>query len=108
MGIACPIVPGIMPITTYNGFNRMTTMCKTFVPESVRTNLEAVREDDEKVKAFGVQLAVSMCAELIASPLVDSVHIYTMNNEENIREIVRQLSPLLPAVHNKWLPLAAQ
>lgn len=30
-GITAPIIPGIMPIMTYNGFKRMTGFCKTKV-----------------------------------------------------------------------------
>jgi hypothetical protein len=29
IGITVPIIPGIMPIMTYGGFNRMTGFCKT-------------------------------------------------------------------------------
>ena len=35
MGIAVPIIPGIMPIQSYAGFKRMTAFCKTFVPEEI-------------------------------------------------------------------------
>lgn len=41
-GITCPIVPGIMPINTYGGFNRMTGFCKTKVPQAMREGLDAV------------------------------------------------------------------
>lgn len=41
-GITCPIVPGIMPIQSYVGFNRMTTLCKTFVPQEIKVRNVAV------------------------------------------------------------------
>lgn len=31
IGIKCPILPGIMPIQSYNGFKKMTGFCKTQV-----------------------------------------------------------------------------
>jgi methylenetetrahydrofolate reductase (NADPH) len=31
IGITVPIIPGIMPLTTYGGFKRMTGFCKTYV-----------------------------------------------------------------------------
>jgi 5,10-methylenetetrahydrofolate reductase len=30
-----PIFPGIMPIYTYKGFVKMTTMCKTSIPQNL-------------------------------------------------------------------------
>lgn len=32
LGITVPIIPGIMPIQSYGGFNRMTDFCRTKVP----------------------------------------------------------------------------
>ncbi len=46
-GIVCPIIPGIMPIQSFNGFRRITNLAKIFVPASVQEALEPikVRED---------------------------------------------------------------
>jgi methylenetetrahydrofolate reductase (NADPH) len=103
IGISCPIVPGIMPITTYNGFMRMTDMCKTFVPDSIREQVERVKEDDTKVRELGIEIATDMCKQLIESGKIYSVHLYTMNNEDNIREIVRRLADHLPEAHKQWM-----
>merc|ERR1719191_2065200 len=35
MGVTIPILPGIMPIQSYAGFNKMTTLCKTKVPPHI-------------------------------------------------------------------------
>jgi methylenetetrahydrofolate reductase (NADPH) len=102
MGIDCPIIPGIMPITTFAGFMRMTTMCKTFVPEGILDALTRVKDDDVKVRNLGITLAVDMCTEIIRSGKAEGIHLYTMNNEDNIREIVRRLSPILPPIHSEW------
>ena len=88
IGITCPIIPGIMPIMTYNGFIRMTTMCKTYVPPALLASLEHIKDDATKVASFGVNLAAKMCTELINSGQVEGVHLYTMNNETNVRHIV--------------------
>ncbi len=42
-GIACPIIPGIMPIQTFGGFKRMTTLCKTFVPPHINETLDPIQ-----------------------------------------------------------------
>jgi methylenetetrahydrofolate reductase (NADPH) len=103
IGITCPIVPGIMPITTYAGFHRMVAMCKTFVPDSIKARIEELKDDDVKVRELGIEVASDMCRELFKSGQVDSVHLYTMNNEENIRAIVQRLADNLPAPHKEWM-----
>ena len=36
MGITVPVVPGIMLLQNYSGFVRMTTMCKSRVPQKIK------------------------------------------------------------------------
>jgi 5,10-methylenetetrahydrofolate reductase len=54
-----------MPIMTYGGFKRMTTFCKTDVPPAINDALEAIKDNDEAVKAFGIQLGADMCRQLL-------------------------------------------
>lgn len=42
-GIVCPIIPGIMPIQSYNGFRRITNLAKVLVPASVQEALEPIK-----------------------------------------------------------------
>lgn len=42
-GITIPVLPGIMPIQSYGGFKRMTTLCKTFVPDFILADLEPIK-----------------------------------------------------------------
>lgn len=103
IGITCPIVPGIMPITTYGGFVKMVAMCRTHVPPDVLRKIEEIKDDDVKIKNLGIDIATDMCKQLVDSGKVESVHLYTMNNEDNIREIIRGLSETLPATHTQWM-----
>ncbi len=43
IGIAVPIIPGIMPIQNYPGFTRMTGFCKTKVPQHIVDALEPIK-----------------------------------------------------------------
>jgi len=45
-----------MPIQNYAGFKRMTSFCRTAVPQAILDALEPIQHDDERVKAYGVQL----------------------------------------------------
>ena len=66
VGISAPILPGIMPVMAYGGFKRMTGFCKTAVPAWVNERMEEIKDDDEAVKRFGIELGTQMCKQLLA------------------------------------------
>lgn len=80
-GINCPIVPGLMCINAYGGFVKMTKFCKTRVPADLREKMESLKDDPDKVKAFGVEFGIKMCEDLIEIG-VDVLHFYTLNLEK--------------------------
>lgn len=93
IGITCPILPGIMPIMTYGGFKRMTTFCKTDVPPAVSEALEAIKDNDEAVKAYGIQLGADMCRQLLDAG-VPGLHMYTLNLERSAIGILEAVGVL--------------
>lgn len=92
-GIKIPIVPGIMCVSNYGGFKRMTTTCKTRVTKELLARVEAAKAADEDegkgetFKKFGIQLGTEMSKHLIASK-VDGLHYYTLNSSVATLEIV--------------------
>ncbi|CAI5722244.1 unnamed protein product [Peronospora destructor] len=102
-GITVPIIPGIMPIQNYGGFERMTSFCKTFVPEEVRKALAPIKDNDEAVKDYGVQLGITMSQQLIDAG-VPGLHFYTLNLERSVRRILEGLSSLSSRVPRRELP----
>ncbi|CAO1616975.1 unnamed protein product [Jaminaea pallidilutea] len=94
-GITCPIVPGVMPIQTYGGFERATERFGTLVPQYFRDALSPIKDDDEKVRKVGTQLVGDMCRKMIdpASGLgISGLHIYTMNLERGSRMLLDYLN----------------
>ena len=102
LGVRVPVIPGVMPISSLPSLKRMSSMCRVHVPDAILNDLEAIKEDEEAVREYGVNLAAQMCKDLLKHQ-VAGVHIYTMNNEDNIREIVKQIAPLLPSRYSEWL-----
>merc|ERR1719171_3213668 len=90
MGITVPVLPGIMPIQAYGGFNRMTSLCKTKVPPEIPARLEPVKDNDEKVKDVGVQICIEQCQDLLANG-VPGLHFYTLNLETSVIRIIEGL-----------------
>jgi methylenetetrahydrofolate reductase (NADPH) len=90
-GIKCPIIPGIMPIHGYQGFKRMTALCKTIIPPEIDVALEPMKNDDEAVKEYGVELAIKMCKKLLDNG-VEGLHFYTLNLEKSVIQILEGLN----------------
>jgi methylenetetrahydrofolate reductase (NADPH) len=104
-GITIPIVPGIAPIQTWNGFQRATSLAKTVIPKSFSDALEPYKNDDEKVRAIGVGLVADMCRRILKEDIgIRGLHFYTMNLEKATRMLLEELS-LVPLVETiKPLP----
>ncbi|KAF9525328.1 methylenetetrahydrofolate reductase-domain-containing protein [Crepidotus variabilis] len=104
-GITIPIVPGIAPIQTWNGFQRATSLAKITVPRSFLDVLEPVKNDDEKVRELGTQLVADMCKKILKADIgIRGLHFYTMNLEKGTKMLLEELS-LVPRVETvKPLP----
>ncbi|KAN0053415.1 hypothetical protein ACTA71_009865 [Dictyostelium dimigraforme] len=105
VGIKCPIIPGIMPIQTYAGFVRMTTLSKTKVPQYIMDNLEPIKDNDEEVKKYGVRLCVEMSKRLLTYG-VEGLHFYTLNLERSVRKVLKGLELVTPDQLSPFLPWA--
>jgi methylenetetrahydrofolate reductase (NADPH) len=90
IGIATPIIPGIMPITNYKQIAKFSSMCGATMPEHVLTELDARRDDAEAVAEFGVSYATMQCADLLAHG-APGLHFYTMNRSPATRAILSAL-----------------
>ncbi|KAG8719776.1 hypothetical protein FRC09_010644, partial [Ceratobasidium sp. 395] len=90
-GITVPVIPGVMPLQTYAMFTRMTTLCNATVPEYLQTKLDEIKHDDQLVKEYGVNLAVSMIRGIISDGDVKGVHFGTLNLEKSVRRILDEL-----------------
>lgn len=89
-GITAPILPGMLPFTAYGGFQRMTALCKTFVPQEVRDKLETLKDSDDAVKQFGIDVTTEQCKKILAAGL-RHLHFYTLNNSYSTFEVLKQL-----------------
>lgn len=89
-GITVPILPGIMCISTYGGFKRMTSFCKTRVPDELAAEMEAVKADEAAVKELGFRFGVTMCRNLLAAGC-KGLHFYTLNTSALTVRILTEL-----------------
>merc|ERR1719240_1686825 len=97
------VFPGIMPIQSYPGFRRMTTLCKTFIPKQIDEALELVKDNEAAVKEYGIELAVQMCKELMDGGC-PGLHLYTLNLEKSATAICEKLGLVDDSINHKEYP----
>ena len=90
-GITVPIIPGIMPISTYETFKRRAEWTKCHIPDEWTAALEPVKNDDAAVREVGKGLIAEMCRKILDAGILH-LHFYTMNLAQATRMILEELS----------------
>lgn len=92
-GIDIPIVPGIMPITNFEGIVRFSRKCGADIPRWMFKRLEALADDEAGLRDFGIDVLTRMCGELIEQG-APGLHFYTLNRWGATRAICNRLGLL--------------
>jgi|TARA_B110000208_G_scaffold190887_1_gene256046 methylenetetrahydrofolate reductase (NADPH) len=90
-GITIPILPGVMCITKFGGFQRMTGFCKSRVPKALWDSLVAVKDDDAEVFRIGTEHMAGVCRRLLESGAVPGLHFYCLNQEKPLLAMLKAL-----------------
>lgn len=90
LGIAIPIVPGIMPITSFTRLARFSDACGAEIPRWMRRKFESFGDDSDSIRAFGFDIVTELCQRLLESG-APGLHFYSMNQALPTIEICRRL-----------------
>lgn len=89
-----PIIPGLMPIQSYQMIKRTTKLSHAKIPDHVLERLNGVKGDDEKVKMVGVDILSEMVEQLKEikgrTPGPKGFHFYTLNLEKSVSFILER------------------
>ncbi|XP_015432080.1 PREDICTED: methylenetetrahydrofolate reductase [Dufourea novaeangliae] len=91
IGINVPIIPGILPISNYTCLEKMAKICNFKVPENILNVLQSIQYDDDKIRNYGVELAISIIKDVISSGTTCGFHLFTLNRTSLSSEICRKL-----------------
>jgi methylenetetrahydrofolate reductase (NADPH) len=90
LGIAIPIVPGIMPIASYAKLARFSDACGAEIPRWIRRKLESYGDDVVSIRAFGLDVVTRLCEDLLEGG-APGLHFYTLNQAALTTTIWRRL-----------------
>jgi len=93
-----PIIPGLMPIQSYQTLQRTSRLSHARVPEEVLQRLGPISGDDEAVKRLGVEILCEMVERIKILPnngMARGLHFYTLNLEKTVAQILEECS-LIP------------
>ena len=93
-----PIIPGLMPLQSYEILMRTTKLAHAKVPPELLHKLEGVKGDDEAVKQVGVE-ALHDIVEIIRDVKIKGprgFHLYTLNLEKAVSSLVERCN-LIPS-----------
>ena len=77
-GIDVPIIPGVIPITSYARITRFCELCAASIPKQLAEAMEALAGDHDAEAELGTAYAARQCEELLAGG-APGIHFYTLN-----------------------------
>jgi methylenetetrahydrofolate reductase (NADPH) len=90
LGLAIPVVPGIMPINSSTQLMRFSDACGAEIPRWIRLRLQAYGDDAASIKAFGLDVVTRLCEQLRAGG-APGLHFYTLNQASATLELCKRL-----------------
>lgn len=90
LGVAVPIIPGILPLQSAPQVRRFTALCGSKIPAKLEAELVNVENDDDAAVELGIEYATRQCEELIKFG-VSGLHFYTLNKSYSLLAIHRNL-----------------
>ena len=103
VGIECPILPGVMPIQSYDSLRHIVKLSKLDVPPEISKVIDPLKGNNEAIRNFGVHLGMISHKMSLITILVTS--ILGKNSIKNLKFFTknfRQLQGEFPIYVPLW------
>ena len=90
LGVAVPIVPGIMPIGNFSQLARFSDACGTEIPRWLRLKMQGFGDDSASIRSFGLDVITELCDRLLSQG-APGLHFYSMNQAGSVSTIWQRL-----------------
>ena len=88
-GIDAPILPGILPIQSWSGAQRIAKRCGAVIPPRLAQAF-ATAERDGRTDLLATAVCTQLCSKLLDQG-VEHLHFYTLNTPKITRDVVHAL-----------------
>ncbi len=88
-GIDAPIIPGILPIESWDGVRKFAARCGANIPQWLDDAFTAAKRDNRE-ELLSTAIATELCSELLEGG-VEHLHFYTLNRPHLTRDICHAL-----------------
>jgi methylenetetrahydrofolate reductase (NADPH) len=90
LGVAVPIVPGIMPFHNYGRIAQIAARDGIEIPRWVALKMEGYLDDTASIRAFGIEVVARLCERLIQGG-APALHFYALNQSALVLDICGRL-----------------
>jgi methylenetetrahydrofolate reductase (NADPH) len=88
--IQVPIIPGIMPITSFSQIQKFKELANCIIPENLLNELERFQDDQEIFLKKSIEFTTKQCSDLLANG-AKGIHFYTLNQSNATIEVMKNL-----------------
>lgn len=82
------LIPGLMPITTFNIFNKASKLSHASIPRPILDKLVASKNNDDEVKSLGLKILCDIIETITVNTNIKGFHFYTLNLERAVASIL--------------------
>ena len=95
MGVSVPVLPGILPIQSFESLRRTLALCGANIPGKLYLELEAAHQKGgtEAVKEAGIAYATRQIRTLLDGG-APGIHLYTLNRAESCLHLLNEVGAL--------------
>lgn len=90
-GITVPILPGIMPVTSYKQIDRIIQVSGVLIPIQLRNYFDKYRNDKQALEEIGIIFTSYQILDLLTND-IDGLHLYSMNKSHFIKKLMANIS----------------
>ncbi|XP_011068360.1 PREDICTED: methylenetetrahydrofolate reductase isoform X1 [Acromyrmex echinatior] len=91
IGIQIPILPGILTPTNHACLEKMIDICRLDVPIKIKEDLTRMKDDDQAVRKYSVDLIVQIITDVIRNGATYGFHLFTLNRLSLVAEICKRI-----------------
>jgi methylenetetrahydrofolate reductase (NADPH) len=87
LGVTIPIVPGLLPVLSLKQVQRITSLCKAKLPDTLVAQLERHAPDPRAQMEVGIEHCTAQVAGLLRAG-VPGIHFYVLNRSDSVQKIL--------------------